>query len=107
MDNQQKSETDAFTEWLYSDIVKDHFTNPRNVVFGDDAEVLKEANGVGVVGSPVCGDMMKVYIVVDAKADRIVGFKWKTFGCGGCRSARSTAPCWATRRCGRRYATTW
>ena len=89
MDNDQKNETDAFTEWLYTDIVKDHFTNPRNVVFGDDDEVLKEANGVGVVGSPVCGDMMRVYVTVDPETDRIKRFRWKTFGCASAIASTS------------------
>ncbi len=52
----------------------DHFQNPRNV------GVLKDADGVGQVGNPVCGDMMTFYIKV--KDDRIDDVKFKTFGCG-------------------------
>lgn len=58
----------------YSDIVMDHFKNPRNV-----GEILK-ADGLGEVGNPVCGDMMSVYIKVEG--DRIADIKFKTFGCG-------------------------
>ncbi|MHB8069451.1 MAG: Fe-S cluster assembly scaffold protein NifU [Desulfobaccales bacterium] len=58
----------------YSDIVMDHFKNPRNV-----GEILK-ADGLGEVGNPVCGDMMSVYIKVEG--DRITDVKFKTFGCG-------------------------
>ncbi len=58
----------------YSDIVMDHFKNPRNV-----GEILK-ADGLGEVGNPVCGDMMSVYIKVED--DRIADIKFKTFGCG-------------------------
>jgi nitrogen fixation NifU-like protein len=58
----------------YSEIVLDHFKNPRNV-----GEIL-EADGLGEVGNPVCGDMMSVYIKVDG--DRIADIKFKTFGCG-------------------------
>jgi len=59
---------------MYSPIVMDHFKNPRNV--GE----LEDADGLGTVGNPVCGDMMNVYIKV--KDDRIDDVKFKTFGCG-------------------------
>jgi nitrogen fixation NifU-like protein len=59
---------------MYSDIVLDHFKNPRNV--GE----IPEADGVGEVGNPVCGDIMNVYIKVEG--DRIQDVKFKTFGCG-------------------------
>jgi len=59
---------------MYSEIVMDHFKNPRNV--GE----IEGADGVGEVGNPQCGDMMTVYIKV--KDDRIEDIKFKTFGCG-------------------------
>ncbi len=59
---------------MYSDVVKDHFMNPRNV--GE----IEEADGKGEVGNPVCGDMMSVYIKV--KDDVLDDVKFKTFGCG-------------------------
>ena len=59
---------------MYSEKVLDHFKNPRNV--GE----LKEADGEGTVGNPVCGDMMTMYIKV--KDDKIEDVKFKTFGCG-------------------------
>jgi nitrogen fixation NifU-like protein len=59
----------------YSDTVMDHFMNPRNV--GE----IENADGVGEVGNPVCGDMMTFYIDVD-EDDRITDVKFKTFGCG-------------------------
>ena len=59
---------------VYSPIVLDHFKNPRNV-----GEIL-EADGVGEVGNPVCGDMMNVYIKVTD--NRLEDVKFKTFGCG-------------------------
>jgi len=62
----------------YSDIVMDHFTNPRNVL--KTAEDEYAASGVGMVGNPTCGDMMKVWIKVDEE-DKIYDLKWKTFGC--------------------------
>jgi nitrogen fixation NifU-like protein len=58
----------------YSSIVMDHFKNPRNV-----GEIL-DADGLGEVGNPVCGDMMSVYIKVENNV--IQDVKFKTFGCG-------------------------
>ena len=59
---------------MYSDKVLDHFRNPRNV--GE----IEDADGVGTVGNPVCGDMMSIYIKV--KDNSIEDIKFKTFGCG-------------------------
>lgn len=59
---------------MYTDIVLDHFMHPRNV--GE----IPDADGVGSVGNPVCGDMMTFYIKVDD--GRIADVKFKTFGCG-------------------------
>jgi nitrogen fixation NifU-like protein len=58
----------------YSDKVMEHFLNPRNV--GE----IEDADGVGVVGNPTCGDVMKLSIKVDD--GHIVDAKFKTFGCG-------------------------
>ena len=58
----------------YSEVVMDHFKNPRNV--GE----MKDADGVGEVGNPICGDMMSIFIKV--KDDRINDIKFLTFGCG-------------------------
>jgi nitrogen fixation NifU-like protein len=52
----------------------DHFKNPRNM--GE----IPDADGVGTVGNPVCGDMMTIYLKI--KDDRIEDIKFKTFGCG-------------------------
>jgi nitrogen fixation NifU-like protein len=65
-------------EWTYSEIVKDHFQHPRNVL--EDEATYRE-DGKGLVGSPQCGDMMLVAIRVDSAAERITDFKWKTYGC--------------------------
>ncbi|HHV62886.1 MAG TPA: Fe-S cluster assembly scaffold protein NifU [Firmicutes bacterium] len=59
---------------MYSEKVMDHFTNPRNV--GE----IPDADGIGMVGNPVCGDVMKLFIKVDG--GRIADVKFKTFGCG-------------------------
>ncbi|MFZ5626057.1 MAG: Fe-S cluster assembly scaffold protein NifU [Bacillota bacterium] len=59
---------------MYTEKVMDHFTNPRNV--GE----IPDADGVGQVGNPSCGDIMKIFIKVDN--DVITDIKFKTFGCG-------------------------
>jgi nitrogen fixation NifU-like protein len=59
---------------MYSQTVMDHFQNPRNV--GE----MEDADGVGEVGNPTCGDMMKFFIKVED--DRISDVKFLTFGCG-------------------------
>ena len=58
---------------MYSETVMDHFTNPRN------AGTIENADGIGEVGNPVCGDMMTFYIKV--KDDMLADVKFKTFGC--------------------------
>ena len=73
-------------DWLYSDIVKDHFFNPRNILI-NDADYI--ADGVGIVGSPACGDMMAVWIKVDKKNQKIKECKWRTFGCASAIAATS------------------
>jgi nitrogen fixation NifU-like protein len=59
---------------MYSEKVMDHFRTPRNM--GE----IPDADGVGTVGNPVCGDMMTIYIKV--KDDVLTDVKFKTFGCG-------------------------
>jgi nitrogen fixation NifU-like protein len=59
---------------MYSEKVMEHFSNPRNV------GVIEDADGVGTVGNPVCGDLMTIYIKV--KDNIIEDIKFKTFGCG-------------------------
>ena len=58
---------------MYNEKVMDHFQNPRNV--GE----IEDADGIGQVGNPQCGDIMKIYIKV--KDDVIENIKFKTFGC--------------------------
>lgn len=59
---------------MYSETVMDHFKNPRNV------GVIDDADGVGEVGNPACGDIMTFYIKVND--DKIQDVKFQTFGCG-------------------------
>ncbi|MGE5197048.1 MAG: Fe-S cluster assembly scaffold protein NifU [Deltaproteobacteria bacterium] len=65
----------------YSEKVMDHFLHPRNV--GE----IPDASGVGNVGNPVCGDVMRMYIKVEDNV--IVEAKFKTFGCGAAISTSS------------------
>lgn len=68
---------------LYSEKVLDHFTNPRNV--GE----IPEADGIGEVGNPQCGDIMKMYLKID---DGVISdVKFKTFGCGAAIATSSMA----------------
>jgi nitrogen fixation NifU-like protein len=59
---------------MYTDLVMDHFSNPRNV--GE----VEDPDGVGEIGNPVCGDVMRLTIKVTD--GRITDVKFKTFGCG-------------------------
>ena len=59
----------------YSEKVLDHFSNPRNV--GE----IDNFSGVGEVGNPRCGDIMRIYILVDDRTKIITDCKFKTFGC--------------------------
>jgi len=68
---------------LYSDKVMDHFRNPRNVGIIDDAD------GVGEVGNPVCGDIMKIYLKINEGI--ISDVKFETFGCGSAIASSSMA----------------
>ena len=68
---------------MYSEQVMDHFTNPRNM--GE----IPDADGVGEVGNPVCGDIMRITLRIED--DRIVDAKFKTFGCAAAIASSSMA----------------
>lgn len=72
-------------DWVYSDIVKDHFMNPRNYLFGDETKFAYDA--VGIVGNPICGDQMKMYIKV--ANNKITDVRWKTYGCASAIASTS------------------
>jgi nitrogen fixation protein NifU and related proteins len=68
---------------MYSETVMEHFKNPRNV--GE----IEDADGVGEVGNPVCGDIMKIFLKVENNI--VVDAKFKTFGCGAAIASSSMA----------------
>ena len=70
---------------MYSEKVLDHFENPRNV--GE----IENPSGIGVVGNPRCGDIMKMYILVDENTKIITDCKFKTFGCAAAIATSSIA----------------
>ena len=67
----------------YSEKVMDHFANPRNV--GE----LKDANGIGEVGNPKCGDIMRMYLKIEGNV--ITDVKFMTYGCGAAIATSSMA----------------
>ena len=71
---------------MYSDKLLDHFENPRNI------GALPDANGVGIVGAPACGDVMKLQLKIVTESDgteRIADVKAKVFGCGSAIASTS------------------
>ena len=68
---------------LYSDKVMDHFMNPRNVGY------IENADGIGEIGNAKCGDIMKIYLKIEN--DIIVDAKFETFGCGSAIASSSMA----------------
>ena len=68
---------------LYSEVVMDHFRNPRNV------GRMEDADGVGEVGNAKCGDIMTIYLKI--KDDMIQDVKFETFGCGSAIASSSMA----------------
>ncbi len=75
--------------WFYTDAVKEHFFHPKN--FLEDETAYADAY-LGMVGSPACGDSMKVWLRVqktDDGVEHITDMKWKTFGCGSAIASTS------------------
>ncbi len=70
--------------WMYSEVVKDHFVNPRNVL--EDADSY-EPDGQGVVGNLKCGDQM--FIAIKVEDGIIADCKWKTYGCASAIASTS------------------
>jgi len=94
MNNQnKKQDIDVINQhtgekWYYTDIVKDHFFHPRNLLW-ERPKNESEFDAHGMVGSPACGDMMEMWLKADSKTERVVELKWKTFGCASAIAATS------------------
>ena len=71
--------TIIFKRFKYSEAVMNHYENPKNV--GSLNKDSKDV-GVGIVGAPACGDVMKLSIEIDPVTKKIIDAKFKTFGCG-------------------------
>lgn len=83
------SSRDKKQSWFYTETVKDHFFNPRNFMHEDADE--SQYNAIGKVGSPACGDELRVWMKVDPETEKILDFRWKTFGCGSAIASTSMA----------------
>ncbi len=75
--------------WFYTNTVKEHFMNPKNIAMDEKEIQDMKPNGMGQVGSPACGDVMKIWIKVDPETDKIKECKWKTFGCASAIASTS------------------
>ena len=88
----KKSQIDVVNQhtgekWYYTDTVKDHFFNPRNLQLED--LIPENFDAFGMVGSPACGDMMSMGLKIEPKSERVKEMKWKTFGCASAIAATS------------------
>ncbi len=93
---------DRKKSWFYSPMVKEHFFHPKN--FLDRAPEPEEFNCVGKIGSPACGDELQVWLKIDPETERIINFKWKTFGCGSAIASTSMTSVMVTENDGMKIA---
>lgn len=84
MNDDQKCESQP-KPFIYTEIVKEHFLNPRNFLMGDEDKYARDAEGV--VGNPVCGDQMKMFLQIND--GKIADVKWKTYGCASAIASTS------------------
>jgi len=73
-------------KWVYSEKLKEHFMNPKNVLKDEN---IAEYDGKGIVGNMKCGDEMMMVIKVDKKNNTIADCKWKTYGCASAIASTS------------------
>lgn len=84
--------------WIYTKEVKEHFFKPKNLLLDDPKETKYDAEGM--VGSPACGDVMRIWLKIDKKKDTIKEFKWRTFGCASAIAATSMLSVMVTEKSG-------
>ena len=93
--NSNDNNDNSCQNWVYSDIVKEHFLNPKNFLMGDESKFPHNAEGL--VGNPICGDQMKMFLVIEEQTDPntsiishiIKDVKWKTYGCASAIASTS------------------
>ena len=73
-------------DWAYSETLKEHFMNPKNILQGENTD---EFDGVGMEGNLQCGDQMMVVIKVDKQKEVITDCQWKTYGCASAIASTS------------------
>ncbi|TNJ37839.1 iron-sulfur cluster assembly scaffold protein [Prosthecochloris vibrioformis] len=73
-------------EWVYTEKLKEHFMNPKNILQGEDTDAF---DGVGMEGNLSCGDQMMVVIKVDPAKEVITDCQWKTYGCASAIASTS------------------
>ncbi|MEI6847654.1 MAG: iron-sulfur cluster assembly scaffold protein [Chlorobiaceae bacterium] len=73
-------------EWAYSEKLKEHFMNPKNILQGENTD---DFDGVGMEGNLQCGDQMMVVIKVDKEKEIITDCQWKTYGCASAIASTS------------------
>lgn len=72
-------------DWVYSEVVKEHFMNPKNVLLEDEASW--SCDGRGIVGNIKCGDQMLILLRI--ADDKITDCRWKTYGCASAIASTS------------------
>lgn len=95
MPNSHPKKSPLEQSWAYTEIVKDHFLNPRNFLMGDETKF--PADGEGLVGNPYCGDQMLIKIQVSTRKNSktskreeyIKNIGWKTYGCASAIASTS------------------
>ena len=84
--------------WVYSKVVKEHFFHPKNFLL--DNPKPGDFDTEGMIGSPACGDIMRFWLKIDKKTERIKDCKWRTFGCASAIAATSMLSVMLTERGG-------
>lgn len=82
-----KLEFEKNKNWFYSEKVKEHFFNPKNIIKNKEDLKKLNPNGHGKVGNPTCGDIMEMWIKVEN--GKIKKCKWRTFGCASAIASTS------------------
>lgn len=85
--------------WLYGKIVREHFFHPRNLMKPGEEKTFRH-NAAGLVGSPACGDVLRIWLWVDPQTEKIKKCRWLMFGCGAAIGAASMLSVMLTEKSG-------